>query len=192
VPELIYTRDSIYLRNLVADAMNYIPFSKRVVPDDTFLVAINVEKVLPTDTIAIFQSMRPVNPVNTFWLKKSSGWIDFINTYTWRYGSSLAFELLACNVDGTGGNTHVEDTIVPVRIYPNPTVGRIDIETQYNVDKEMVRVHNLLGQTVSFRSENIAPRHLSIDITGNSPGIYLVSVRKGSSFSKSKVLLISR
>ncbi|HET6991554.1 MAG TPA: T9SS type A sorting domain-containing protein, partial [Bacteroidia bacterium] len=60
------------------------------------------------------------------------------------------------------------------QLMPNPTNGEILITTKENNEK-LVTVTNLLGQTIS--SEILTGNKVSVDLTGQAPGIYLVEVR---------------
>jgi hypothetical protein len=59
------------------------------------------------------------------------------------------------------------------QMMPNPTNGEIFITTKENNEK-MVTVTNLLGQTIS--SEMLTGNKVSINLTGQAPGIYLIQV----------------
>lgn len=61
-----------------------------------------------------------------------------------------------------------------LQIMPNPTAGELFITTKDNNEK-MIVVTDVLGQTVY--SEMLTGNNISIDITGQTPGIYFVEVR---------------
>lgn len=60
------------------------------------------------------------------------------------------------------------------QIMPNPTAGVLFIITKDN-NQKMIVVTDVLGQTVY--SEMLTGNNISIDITGQTPGIYFVEVR---------------
>ena len=101
-PVLIAVKDTVYLKNLVSDAMNYIKFNTPVEPSDSFLVAVNFDNIKQGDSLAIYQSVRPYGAANSFWLKKNNAWSPFNEIIPSRTSASLAYELLACNI---GENT---------------------------------------------------------------------------------------
>ncbi|MFA7688371.1 MAG: T9SS type A sorting domain-containing protein, partial [Moheibacter sp.] len=59
-----------------------------------------------------------------------------------------------------------------ITLYPNPTTGIINLQTQQKVNS--VSVYNLMGQKVSFHPLN--KENTSIDISNLSSGIYFVEV----------------
>jgi hypothetical protein len=56
---------------------------------------------------------------------------------------------------------------------PNPTNGELYITTKDN-DEKMITVINVLGETIS--SQMLTGNKISIDLTGQTPGIYFVQV----------------
>ncbi|MFA7688397.1 MAG: T9SS type A sorting domain-containing protein, partial [Moheibacter sp.] len=58
-----------------------------------------------------------------------------------------------------------------ITLYPNPTTGIINLQTQQKVNS--VSVYNLMGQKVSY---SLNKEKTSIDISNLSGGIYFVEV----------------
>ncbi len=59
------------------------------------------------------------------------------------------------------------------QLMPNPTSGEIYVVTKDNNEK-LITVTDLLGQTIS--SQVLTGNKVSVDLTGQTPGVYLVSV----------------
>jgi lysyl endopeptidase len=190
-PVLLAVKDSVYLKNLVSDAMNFIKFNLPVEPADSFLVAINLDNIKQGDSLAIYQSLRPFGASNSFWLKKNSTWSTFNETIPSRTSGSLAFELLACNIGGNTTDTLYLNQKVPVLVWPNPAVSNFHIQTSEDVNADRVFVYNLSGQLVNCRIVRSYPRHIEVYMAGNPSGIYIISTEIGGKLFRSKVLLVS-
>src|SRR5690606_16752063 len=62
----IYT-ETVPVKNLVADAMNFIGFTRLVIPADTFFVGFELVNMQPQDTFVVYQSLREADKPNFFW-----------------------------------------------------------------------------------------------------------------------------
>lgn len=123
------------------------------------------------------------------------------SSYTWDYGDSNTgtgpavnhtyispgVYNLVCVVSTGGCSDTISQTVVvelstgiitpmplSFQVMPNPTSGEIFITTKDNNQKSVV-VTDLLGQIVS--AQELTGNKISIDITGQQPGIYLVVVK---------------
>ena len=186
---LIYSGDTMMLRRIYPEAMNFIKFTRPVIPQDSFLVAINFEQVKTGDSIAIYHTLRSSKSSNSLFLKKGADWIDFRALSPNGYASSLAFELLACNL---GNNpTGPEDLVSPVEIHPNPTTGKVAVKSEQNLDETMISVFNMLGQQVRCGLVRLGQWEMEVNVSGNRPGLYIIRVKSGSSFYQRKIMLIN-
>jgi hypothetical protein len=73
-----------------------------------------------------------------------------------------------------------------IKVYPNPTHGRILVKSAAVFDRLMLT--DLPGKVVLdavFRNE----AETIIDLSGLSPGLYILKVFSGSSFSSAKISL---
>jgi lysyl endopeptidase len=190
-PSSLAVKDSVFLKNLTADAINYIKFNSAVEPEDSFLIAVNFENIKPGDSLVIYQTVRTASEKNTFWLKENNKWTTFKESNPSGYAGSLAFSLLACNIGGDKNDTLVIDRKDPLWIWPNPTQGKFQIQTLENVTASMVSVYNLSGQQIGCPVNQSLPRRLEINLTGNLPGLYLLRVINGKEIYTQKVLLVS-
>ncbi len=77
-----------------------------------------------------------------------------------------------------------------VSIYPNPSNGVFNIDFN-NVEVEQINIVNVLGQTVfSKKVDNtISNSNISIDISNNPNGVYIVNASNGKETKSYKVIL---
>ncbi len=68
--------------------------------------------------------------------------------------------------------------LADIKIYPNPTNGILNIETNFKFDK--VEIYNVLGQKI-----NVELKNKTIDLNDLSVGIYNVNIFKENEFVKS-------
>jgi lysyl endopeptidase len=190
-PVLLAVKDSVLLKNLVADAMNFVKFNAQLEPADSFLVAINFDNIRQGDSLAIYQSARPNGAENSLWLKRNNIWGPFNDIIPSRISGSLAFEILACNIGGNTTDTIYINQKVPALVWPNPAVSNFHIQTSEDINVDRVLVYNLNGQLVNCRITKSYPRRLEVFMSGNTPGIYFVSIKMGEKVHRAKVLLIS-
>lgn len=184
---LFYAQDTVYLKNLVTDAMNLVKFKKAVQPADTFLLAVNLEHIIAVDTLAFYHTLRSISMPNTFLLNKTGTFTPFLSENQ-KYSSALAFELVVCNIGDTGVDTLVDDTSQLVQVYPNPTQSVCWVNSKFNISADMVSVFNMLGRQVRFVTMPYGNRKLGIGLQGNPPGIYLLRIRHGNQFIQNKIL----
>ncbi len=187
---LITTADTISLRSLVPDAMNRIEFPTPVEPRDTFLISVNLENIRPGDTLAIYQSLRTTVKPNSFYFKKGFSWQDFRSMNPSQNSSSLAFELLACNIGGEGSDTLIEQT-EPLVFFPNPVTTKLAIRSLGDLEKNQVSVFNMLGQQISCPVNQVSQQQVEVDLRGNRAGMYVIRIQNGQKFAHRKVMLVS-
>lgn len=190
---LLAERDTIQLKSLAENAMNFVKFKTAIEPGDTFLVAVNLENLNSRDTLALYQSIRVSTPPdNSFWVKKDKKWISFRDANDFGYSGSLAMSLLACNVGNAKVDTLPLVQTKPVIVWPNPTSGKVRIQSSEDITEGMVSVYNLAGQQLGYFSQQKFPRLLEIDLTGNQSGLYLIRVKNGKDWHYTKILLVSQ
>jgi hypothetical protein len=190
-PELLAEKDSVQLKNLVPDAINYIGFKTPVEPTDSFLISIVFQNIRQGDSLVMYQTIRPTGSPNSIWLKKSNSWVRYHDLTAARSSGALVLELLACNVGGSKPDTLYYEQNIPVLLWPNPAVSRFSIQTEYDVKPDSVSVYNLMGQTVRCLITKQYPRHLDFNMNGHPAGIYLISLQAGGRVRTAKVMLVS-
>lgn len=77
--------------------------------------------------------------------------------------------------DATTGITKIKQQVISV--YPNPSNGLIQINFDKPVNVSTIRVRKMSGQEVYHEIANKIPdQHISLDLTGLSPGTYFVEM----------------
>ena len=79
-----------------------------------------------------------------------------------------------------------------INVYPNPTSDFVNIEfSGIKTDKAVISVYNLIGEKIS--TKDFYPMFndlVQVDLSGNTAGIYLVTVNTGNSLITKRVSLI--
>lgn len=182
----IYT-ETVPVKNLVADAMNFIGFTRLVIPADTFFVGFELVNMQPQDTFVVYQSLREADKPNFFWFKQNGMWYDFKQENVAESSMANVFELLACNVSGLVTDTPRVKNPKEVLIYPNPAEKPFMFEAGQDFLPENVSVYNLIGQSVRAQMEIVHSRKIRIDLSGNIPGVYFVRLKTESGMVSEKV-----
>lgn len=189
--ELIYSQ-TVGIKNLVAGAMNFVGFDEVVEPGETFFIGFELSNMHSTDTFVVYQSLRNSGDENFFYFEKAGQWYSFSEANSENYSMSNVFELVACNIDaGTNGTEPplVTDSM-DVVIYPNPVSSTFTLEAGYDISVENIAVFNLIGKEVHVKFENLQKKKVSIDLSGNVPGVYFVRYNNGSNFVTKKVSFV--
>ena len=77
-----------------------------------------------------------------------------------------------------------------IQLMPNPTTGLLQVSAQFDrPEKGSVQVMNVLGQTVLRKNFQAASLSESIDLQGNAPGLYFITVSNGKEHTTRKVVL---
>jgi len=89
---------------------------------------------------------------------------------------------------GTGDHDAINSTI---QIYPNPTSGIINIQFSiFASQKAYISVYNLIGDKVLEKEFDPSfEMLLPLDLSGNVPGMYLVTVQTGDEVTTKRVML---
>jgi lysyl endopeptidase len=189
VVEVIHSQQ-VLLRDLVADAMNYIAFNDNVQPADSFLVAFSFDSILEGDSIAIYHSFRQNPGKNTIYIKRNEAWTEFNSSLSGNdKAGALALEVVACNVSSLTTDTTKIDNPLDVKIYPNPSFGRIEIASSMFLTEDMISIYSMHGQQIPYTIQRLTPRKFEINISGVAPGIYLIMIWDGLNHYGGKVIL---
>lgn len=185
----LYSKD-VLINGLVADAMNYIEFSQDVQTDGTFYIGINLENVQARDTFVLYQSLRESGDENEFYFKLNSDWVNFEDND--QGAMCNVMEVLACNYSEQPVDSPDVDLPDNVWIYPNPTNSELTIESDQVITLETISVYNLLGQEINVPIISYHANRVKLDITGNTPGIYVVRFNYNDSFVTRKFSVITK
>lgn len=186
-PDFLIHSETVQIKTLVADAMNFIGFSETVVPADTFFVGFELSNLQPQDTFVVYQSLREPDKMNFFWFKQRGIWYDFKAENTKNNSMANVFELVACNVSGLVTDTPLVSNPTDILIYPNPAPSVFNFEAGQAFTPDNVRVFNLIGQQVQAKVLVVNSKKIKIDLSGNIPGVYFVRLKTESGMVSGKV-----
>ena len=188
MPESMIYSKVVNVGSLAADAMNYIAFDQDVQPAETFFVGFELSNVQPQDTFVLYQSLRSSNRPNEFYFKLDGQWVDFSENAEGSMANVM--ELVACNYNEIINDTPVVDTPQNVWIYPNPARTELTVQSDQEIMVETISVFNLLGQEVKVPLLEVHSHQVKLDLTGNTPGVYVVRFNYNDSFVTRKFSLV--
>ncbi len=127
-----------------------------------------------------------------------NGWFDptvaGIGTHTITYtyedaNSCVNFAEETILVDACTGINNLTD-LKGIRVYPNPTTGKITIGTDQSIGAIEVTVMNTLNDVIySYPLETWANKKLNIDLSKLAKGIYFIKIKTGTIEETKKVVL---
>jgi hypothetical protein len=186
-PDLLIHSEPVKIKNLVADAMNFIGFTDEVVPSDTFFVGFELSNLQPQDTFVVYQSLREADKINFFWFKQGGLWYDFKSENTANSSMANVFELLACNVSGLVPEPHLVEDSMDLLIYPNTAPSIFNFEAGQDFIPDDISIFNLIGQQVQANMLVVNSRKIKIDLSGNMSGVYFVRLKTAKGMISGKV-----
>ncbi len=192
MPESVIHSETVLLRQLVPNAMNFIGFSNSVAPADTFFVGFELSNLQPSERFVVYQSLRPSDKDNFFWFKRNGFWYEFKEANTDQSSMVNVFELSVCNADAFIPDTPHVTKPTEALIYPNPANSVFTLEAGMDFSRESVNVYNLIGQEVKAMLSNHTGRKIMIDLSGNIPGVYFVKYKTIHGIMSKKVSYFPR
>jgi hypothetical protein len=186
VPEKLIYSKVVKTSSLAQDAMNFIGFGEDVKPDKIFFVGFELN-IQPLDSFAVYQSLRPATGTNNFYFFQNNKWYNFKEANPDGQTMSNIFEIVACNIDNYTTDTPLVDKPMEVLVFPNPSNSDFTLEAGQDISENQVSVFNMLGQKTEVRIGQLGPRKLNLDLAGNVPGVYFVTLNTGKEVISRKV-----
>ena len=80
---------------------------------------------------------------------------------------------------------------IDLTVYPSPTTGLINLQSSEDQSNLEIIISDLSGRTIirSLYDQTIAGQRLEIDLTGNTPGVYLITLRSDSGNRTDRIVL---
>jgi len=185
---VIYSKN-VNILTLAKDAMNYISFDQDVEPVGNFFVGFDISNVQAQDTFVLYQSLRNTGEENNFFYKRSGDWYNFETND--QGAMTNVMELIACNFDQVT-DTPIVDAPADVWLYPNPSNSILNIVSDQEIVVETISVFNVLGQEVKAPLLSVEENRVQIDLSGNTPGTYIVRFNYNDSFVTRKFSVAQR
>ncbi len=187
LPDKLLYSQKIEIKNLTADAMNFIGFSESVEPADNFFVGFELSNMQPLDTFVVYQSLRESQQPNSFYLKQNKIWSKFTDANPGKKSMVNIFELVACNIDNIAVDSPLVKQPLEMILFPNPANSSFLLEAGQDIPENSISVFNLLGQKVNAKVDRIKNRKVEVDLNGNIPGVYVVRFHYGDGIVSRKV-----
>ena len=86
-------------------------------------------------------------------------------------------------IDNTLSIPNFEDLNNSIRVFPNPTNNRINIETNNPLELKEIILYNTLGENLNIKSTNRL-----IDLTNLNIGVYLLSIKTSKGTITKKIV----
>jgi hypothetical protein len=187
LPETLIYSQPVNIKSLVTDAMNYIGFEEAVEPADTFFIGFELSNLQPLDTFVVYQSLREPDMENSFYFKRDNWWNVFQEANAEGYSMTNVFELVACNVDALVNDTPLVKKPLEALIYPNPAHSKFTFEAGQDIQRENIKIFNLIGQEINAELNTVSNKKIQIDLSGNQPGVYFVRFKTATGTISKKV-----
>ncbi len=183
---LLYSKEVI-IDNWAENAMNFVSFDQMVEPSGDFFVGFDLSGINADDTFVIFQSLREYeDAANHLYLRQNGRWESFSSLNTQNYAMVNVMELVACNYSFITDTPTVEQP-KNVWLYPNPTSGELNLESDKRIDVENVVVYNLIGQEIETSVIKTDNFRVKLNLRGKTAGVYFVRFPYGNTFVTRKV-----
>jgi hypothetical protein len=80
---------------------------------------------------------------------------------------------------------------IDLTIYPSPTAGLINLKSSEGLSNLEIIISDLSGRNIIrvLHDQTIAGQRLEIDLTGNTPGVYLITLRSDSGNRTHRIVL---
>ena len=75
-----------------------------------------------------------------------------------------------------------------IQIFPNPSTGLFTIQTTKGEQLSSLEVYNAFGKLI-YQTDNLKSTEVTIDLSGNSSGIYFLKLSNNNKIHSRKILL---
>ncbi|MBN1822077.1 MAG: T9SS type A sorting domain-containing protein [Prolixibacteraceae bacterium] len=174
-PETLIYSKNVSVDDFVQSAMNFIGFDEVVEPVDTFFIGFDISNINENITFALYFAERNEGG-NPLYFKQNGNWFSYLEE-TGSKSATLAFELIACNVENDGTDSIPDNEKSLVKIYPNPAVSVLNLVSNVEFETENISVYDLIGREISVKVEQTGSFEFKISLPEIRAGVYIVSVK---------------
>ena len=123
--------------------------------------------------------------LNSFYLKQNEAWSSSTSLYSYKTSSTI--QPLGCIV----GTQEISSNDSEILIFPNPSNGLFNIFSNISgFENSEINVYNMFGEKVRVSKQKQDNTNISIDLNGNSSGIYFVNIITNNSLITRKISYI--
>ncbi len=187
--DVIY-RQRVALGNLFPEAMNYIEFDSAFSPGQNFFAGYQLFYSSPQDTFSVYmaENRSPAGQTTAF-VSEGSEWYSLADYTAGAVNSSFAVFPVVFGKLPPVNSTFDDEGIL---IYPNPASTYFQVHFKEMTTEEVgISITNASGQIV-FKKEYSQYQHIiPFDLNRFPSGIYLVTVRHGSTIYTKKLAVVN-
>ncbi|MFH2095173.1 MAG: PKD domain-containing protein, partial [Bacteroidota bacterium] len=160
-------------------------FNNPVPVNGTFFVGFQLYYNALQDTFAVYMAPnRGIGGTNTLYAKKT----------TWKTPSQILGDTLntSMGIDLVGCLVHVDEIIpeLDIVIYPNPAGEYLTVEAEYLPEEIKLEIFDLFGREMKVSSERTGEGRIDMNVSGLSPGVYLIRIGEGQWQISKKITII--
>jgi hypothetical protein len=175
------------VKSLTESAMNYFAFSEPIEVKGNFFISV----VIPgNDSLQLFQSaMRPLVAPNTLFVLQDGVWKKAGEvTNKSALGASLLMQVMICDASSPQPTDTTQLNEFFFKAYPNPATEYLVIEFKKRASLYEMWMYDMTGKMIlndCFENRMYG----EVNVSGISPGIYLVRVTDGTSSEVRRIVI---
>ncbi len=190
IPQNIITSETVSISSLNTGLTEtYISFSNppTINSGSYYFVGIMLNYGSPQDTVALYTNAdgEGTSTVYSYELWSDLTWAAMESSLSWNKKINFAISPELC-YQTVGIEEEIEKELV--KIYPNPTQGILNIESE---DTKIIEVYNILGNLIYSQQVENNQYYTTINIANQPKGVYIVNV-KGKDFNYSKKVILTK
>ena len=157
-----------------------MPISPAIAISNDFYIGYDHDAI-PVDGDSLAMGVAPGTSGNQLWANETGGWKDLSEYQTDSKGTVIA---VVCDI--ATGEKEILGDISQLSIYPNPSIGTLNIALTEKVESTVL-VYNMLGEVVFNSTKNT--QLFTVDMNNQPNGVYFVKVKSGDDLTTKKVVL---
>ena len=157
-----------------------VPVSPAVALSGDFFIG-NDHAVIPLNGDSLVMGVANGTTGNQVWANETAGWN---NLSVW--GVDYKGTVISVICDIATGEKEILGEINEVSVFPNPSLGTINIALTVK-EASTIEIYNVLGKLIYNNALNT--QYVSVDVSDEPNGVYLVNIKTGNSIVTKKVIL---
>jgi hypothetical protein len=157
-----------------------MPISPAIAVSNDFYIGYDHD-ALPVGGDSLAMGVAVGTSGNQLWAKEPDGWVDLAI-----YNIDSKGTVVAVVCDIATGEKEILGDISQLAIYPNPSVGTLNIALPEKMESTVL-VYNMLGELIFNSTKNT--QLFTVDMNDQPNGVYFVKVKSGEELTTKKVVL---